>query len=75
MARLTLKRVTEELRREFGGDIELLRGDGYHYVTGGTDRFGRCCMWPESAIYSPQLNALTLERWVKEVRWLAERTL
>lgn len=55
--RLTFKTVNKALVTKYGiADLELTQGNAYLYFRGG-----ECHKWPESSIFTPRLNYLTLE--------------
>jgi hypothetical protein len=57
---LTLKKITDELRR-LGHDIHLEKGDGYFYFWKGEAND-----WLERTVQVPKVSSLTLEQWIAE---------
>lgn len=51
-----------------GGAEKLTRGRGYYYFRGGDTG-----AWRETSVYVNRVDALTLERWLKEWRSLSVR--
>ena len=67
MARTTIRRVNEALAAAGFRGVELVRGNGYFYFSGGdADR------WHTTAVYTDRLTGMTVEQWVDEARRLRE---
>jgi hypothetical protein len=65
MARTTIRKVNEALQAAGFEGVELVKGNGYWYFSGG-DAMG----WYSSSVMVYHLNALTVEQWVAEARQL-----
>jgi hypothetical protein len=65
MARTTIRKVNEALQAAGFEGVELVKGSGYWYFSGG-DAMG----WYSSSVMVYHLNALTVEQWVAEARQL-----
>lgn len=63
MARLTLNSITKAVRALGYRKVELVRGRGYFYWSGGI-----AGSFYESGVYTNQLRALTLRQWVKDFK-------
>ncbi len=61
MKRITINAINRELRKLYGSDAEIVRGNGYFYVWG--DQF---VMLPSSSVYVCHLSAFTLAEWMRE---------
>ena len=60
---MTLRSVTKELRKASGDPkVELVRGRGYFYFSGGVaDRFF------SQSVYVYRLRSLSVEQWVEQL--------
>ena len=62
--RLTLNAINKEIRALGYKKVELVRGYGYYYWSGGV-----AGKFFESGVYgSPYLNSLTLRQWVNDFK-------
>ena len=67
MARTTIRRVNDALEAAGFEGVELVRGNGYFYFSGGDT-----WRWTTTAVYTNRLTGMTVEEWVNEARWLRE---
>lgn len=64
----TLRQVSEAISQALGGNYELVRGDGYFWISGpGTSG------WYTSSISVNSLQELTMEQWVAEARRMKDK--
>ena len=63
--RVTLNKINQALALQSElDDIELVRGQGYFYFTGGNSH-----QWKEAGVYGTcHLSALTVDQWVDEAK-------
>jgi len=68
MARTTIRRVNDALEAAGFEGVELVRGNGYFYFSGGDT-----VRWHTSGVYGvSRLTAMSVEEWVNEARRLRE---
>ena len=65
MARTTISRVNDALEAAGFEGVELVRGNGYFYFSGGDS-----VRWRTTAVYTDRLTGMTVEQWVDEARQL-----
>lgn len=65
--RLTIKRINKELENRGHKGIELVKGEGYFWFTGGETASFR-----SSSVYVFRLSHLTLDEWVQEYENMLE---
>jgi hypothetical protein len=58
--RLTLKTITDELKR-LGHDVHIEKDDGYFYFWKGDAN-----NWLDRTVNVPKVSSLTLEQWIAE---------
>lgn len=66
-ARTTIRRVNDALEAAGFKGVELVRGNGYFYFSGGDT-----VRWHTTAVYTNRLTGMTVDEWVDEARRLRE---
>ncbi len=71
-AAVTSKRIEQEIKKRFGYDVKLHKGQGYFYFDDPDDKPGRVSKWYSTSVYVNSLNQLTLEQWLHDFQGLME---
>ena len=71
----TLKQLNKIIQEQIG-DILLIKGKGYFYVTSEDEEIGlRLAGLDSTSIYVCHLNQQTVSQWIDDVRQIASKVL
>jgi hypothetical protein len=72
-AKLTNRTVESAIKKKFGLDVKLRKGNGYYYFDDPDDAEMRVIKWPETSVYVNSLNQLTLDQWLHDFEHLMQQ--
>src|SRR6185437_2550727 len=72
-ATLTTRAIEKAIKKKFGLDVKLRKGNGYFYFDDPDDAEMRVIMWPEASVYVNSVNQLTLEQWLHDFEHLMKQ--
>lgn len=71
----TLKQVNKKIRKQIG-NVMLIKGNGYFYVSNDDDEIGlKLASLYSTSIYVCHLNQQSVEDWIKDVRQITSNVL